>query len=165
MVNALTGAAIPRALVTLNSRTVLSDAEGNFSFPQFQPNGSGVQAYVLAQKPGFAAALNPLESMAQQAVADVTAPLELKLYPDGLISGRVTNARGEPLSKLQVTVFPGERRRHADADAAGRLDDDRLPWRVSLRPAAGHYAVLLRYTSHGDDPEEVVLPVTVSGAK
>ncbi len=159
VVNALTGAAIPRALVTLNSRTVLSDAEGNFSFPQFQPNGSGVQAYVLAQKPGFAAALNPLESMAQQAVADVTAPLELKLYPDGLISGRVTNARGEPLSKLQVTVF-----RESGDDTQTRMQpvgltmtDSHGEYRFDQPP--GHYAVLLRYTSHGDDPEEVVLPV------
>ena len=169
VVNAITGAAIPRALVNLNSRAVLTDAEGSFSFPQFQPNAGATQAYVLVQKPGYAAALNPLESMAQQSVQDLSVPLVLKLYPDGLISGRVTNARGEPLSKIPISVF-----RDTGDDAQTRMQqagvtttDSHGEYRFDEPP--GHYAILLQYARHSDESAEVVLParfpeLTESGA-
>ena len=112
VVNALTGAAVPRALVSLNSRTVLTDSEGRFSLPAFQANGTGsfVQAYVQVTKPGYAQALDPSEASGQQ-VSNLSEPLELSLYPDGLITGIITGSDGEPLARAQVTVLPGGWRR------------------------------------------------------
>ena len=68
VVNALNGAAIQRALVTLNSRTVLTDADGAFRFSHFTDNlartqvqSSAPKAWVKLTKPGFQSALNQTE--------------------------------------------------------------------------------------------------------
>jgi hypothetical protein len=138
VVNALNGNAIPRALVNLNSRAVLTDALGRFEFPQFanpaaSSSGSApgsARAYVLVTKPGFAAALDAQEAMGQQAVADVSVPLELKLYPDALITGTVSGGDLQPLSKLSLTLY-----REMGDESARRL----LPVAFSQTNSRGEY--------------------------
>ena len=51
MINATTGAPVPRALVRLNNRAVLTDHEGKFRFDQ----NTDSSANMLVTKPGFSA--------------------------------------------------------------------------------------------------------------
>ncbi|HEX4578292.1 MAG TPA: carboxypeptidase-like regulatory domain-containing protein, partial [Edaphobacter sp.] len=51
VINATTGAPIPRALVRLNNRAVLTDHDGKFRFDQ----NTESNANILVTKPGFAA--------------------------------------------------------------------------------------------------------------
>ena len=51
VINASTGAPVPRALVRLNNRAVLTDHDGNFRFDQ----NTESSANMLVTKPGFSA--------------------------------------------------------------------------------------------------------------
>lgn len=99
VVNGLTGTPIARALVNLNARAVLTDAQGGFRFADF----IGTTGYAAATKPGYSVDL--IGNTQQQQVADLDAALELKLYPDALITGIVSGPDGLPLERVQVRLL------------------------------------------------------------
>jgi hypothetical protein len=102
VVNALSGATIARALVSLNNRSVLTDSEGRFAFPDF----TDASASAMVSKPGFSAtASGALAGAGRQRIADLDASLELKLYPDAVISGTLTDGEGLPLERVSVLLM------------------------------------------------------------
>lgn len=99
VVNALTGAPVPRALVNLSSRVALTDPQGKFSFADF----TATTAYALVTKPGYSD-VPTAETPRQARLADLDAPVDLKLYPNALITGLVTGPDGLPLGRIQVQL-------------------------------------------------------------
>jgi Carboxypeptidase regulatory-like domain len=156
VVNALDGAAIARALVTLNNRSVLTDSEGRFSFPDF----SDQQASARVTKPGFnQTATGSNMGNPNQRIANLDSTIELKLYPDAIISGTLTDADGVPLDRVQVTLL------------RQMLLPDGLRWQqihgmqtnlhgeFRFREPGGRFRLSVGYAVKGD----IVLPLTYPG--
>ncbi len=154
VVNALTGAPVPRALVTLNSRVVLTDAQGKFSFAGF----ADANAFAQVAKPGYAATALP-ESRRMQRIADLDAFLELKLYPDAILTGLVSGPDGLPLARTQVRL----RRLSFDSTgsrwiASGFSQTD-VHGEYRFDAPAGRFRVVTGFTPRSQERGEAVLPV------
>ena len=156
VVNALNGVAIPRALVSVNSRQALTDTQGKFEFPQF----ADAQATVTVTKPGYSQSADSGEMVVQHRIADLDVPVEVKLYPYALITGMVGGSDGLPLSKLQVTLS------RASYDNSGvrwnnagfAMTNSRGEYRFLV--PAGRYRVALQYNPRTGETGEAVLPVS-----
>lgn len=137
VVNSVTGEPIRGALVqAVGSKTdaVLTDGDGQFQLSDVPSGGTSV----IAHKPGF---LNDMEILAvneSQSIAALTssqsAPLVVKLTPQGVISGRVQDETGEaiedfPVKLIYLHVVEGRKRweQHAitntDPDGGFRFAD------------------------------------------
>ena len=98
---------IRAALVQLlgkKPRAMLTGADGAF---QFDGLGAG-DAVVVARKPGYFSAQEYYpESVGEQHVHLVAnlKPIELKLYPEAVVCGRVTNENGRPLEGFTVQLI------------------------------------------------------------
>ena len=123
VVNAVTQAPIPRALVSSadNRYAALTDSDGHFEFalPRQQPSDSGGFVFagpsarnwvvrgnrmalaLMARKPGFLDP--PAEPVGEKAASgnDITIPL----LPEGIIKGRVTAAGAEPATGVAVQLL------------------------------------------------------------
>jgi hypothetical protein len=158
VVNAVTGAGISRVLVKLNGRTVLTDHEGKFEFDQFTGTGSSLEA----TKPGFYLSSDPGEgSSLSLQPGQLAAPIQVRLYPEALLTGTVTAPDGEPLQHVPVmarrSVFDEMTRRWIPV--AQSQTDSHGDFRLPVPP--GNYRVETRYTTQVSEGSEVVLPVSV----
>lgn len=104
VVNSVTGEGIARAMVRANgptSRTGFSDSEGHFQFEGL-PAG---QVTLTAQKPGYYSEQDangyPVKAVV---VGRNTGSLTVKLQPMSSISGRVTDAVGQPIERIVVRL-------------------------------------------------------------
>jgi Carboxypeptidase regulatory-like domain len=156
VVNALDGAAIARALVSLNNRSVLTDSEGRFAFPDFTDQ----QASARVTKPGFnQSASGGGMGNPNQRITNLDAPLELKLYPDAIISGTLTDVEGTPLDRVQVTLLrqmllPDGLRWQQIHGAQTNLHGE-----FRFREPGGRFRLSVNYSVRGD----IVLPLTYPG--
>jgi hypothetical protein len=158
VINATTGAPVPRALVRLNNRAVLTDHEGKFRFDQ---NTAG-SANILVTKPGFSATTEMQEggNLYLQG-AQLGVPLELRLYPEALLTGTVLGPDGAPLPRISVSALrsfyddTGHRWATVGQDQTDSHGNFRLP------EQAGEYRLETRYTPMDRTTGEAVLPVTV----
>jgi hypothetical protein len=158
VINATTGAPIPRALVRLNDRAVLTDHDGKFRFDQNTLGG----ANILVTKPGFSATTEMQEggNLYLQG-AQLSVPLELRLYPEALLTGTVLGPDGTPLPRIAVTALrsfwedTGHRWVTVGQDQTDSHGNFRLP------EPAGEYRLETRYTPLDRTTGEAVLPVTV----
>lgn len=104
VVNALTGEGVRRAVVHLNGsgpqRDAFTDASGRFEIP----NVTEGRYLVTAQRPGFfdPSAQGPSQQPVWVDVNANTAPVTVKLSPQSVITGRITNENGEPLQRIVV---------------------------------------------------------------
>jgi Carboxypeptidase regulatory-like domain len=158
VVNAVTGSGISRVLVKLNGRGVLTDHEGKFQFDQF----TGTSSSLEVTKPGFYLSTDPTEgSSISLQPAQLAAPIEVRLYPEGLLTGTVTAPDGEPLPHVPViarrSVFDETTRRWTPA--AQTQTDSHGNFRLPVPP--GDYRVETRYTMQTSESHEAVLPVSV----
>lgn len=155
VVNALTGAAVPRALVTLNSRQALTDSQGRFEFPAF----GDAQASVMVIKPGYSQSAEAGEMYVQQKILDLSAAVEVKLYPDAVLSGTAAGQDGLPLSQIPISL------RRANYDVSGprwinagfSVSNSRGEYRFVV--PAGRYRLALGYSPRSRDTQEAVLPL------
>ncbi len=108
VVNALTGKPIPRALVQVaggGTRAMLTGPQGEFSFDGVPVGTTGI--HVL--KPGFSQeGLVNARSAGTVKVAAGSGKVVIKLMPEGVITGQVTDAEGEPLEGVQIMVMHSE---------------------------------------------------------
>lgn len=145
VVNAATGAGIPKALVQGPTSTgqvsVLTGPDGHFEIDEV-PDGA---AMFMPRKPGY---FNEQEleqgsgapRMIQ--ISENTPDIQLKLFPEGVIEGRVLDEAGEPVegAALQALVSQVREGRRRWEEAGGGSTDDTGTFRVaSLRP--GQYLV------------------------
>jgi hypothetical protein len=158
VINATTGAPIPRALVRLNNRAVLTDHDGKFRFDQ----NTESNANILVTKPGFAATTEMQEggNLYLQG-AQLGVPLELRLYPEALLTGTVLGPDGAPLSRISVSAMRsfyddnGHRWLTVGQDQTDSHGNFRLP------EPAGEYRLETRYSPLDRTAGAAVLPVTV----
>ena len=101
VVNALTGEPINRALVQVpNAHSVMTASDGSFEVTGIPD----VVTFLTARKPGFFndPEIHPGRQFLYINVAEVKDPQILKLTPQGIISGRVTDSAGDPIEYLSV---------------------------------------------------------------
>lgn len=154
VVNGLTGAAIPRALVRMNGRTVLTDALGRFDLPQFTLTSGSVQV----SKPGFTFSLDGDANSSQQ-VADLTSRLELRLYPDALVTGTVVGSDRQPLAQIQVVLYRETVNETGRRTVPMGFTSTDVHGGFRFQQPAGHYRVSVAFSQRPSFDGEVMLPV------
>ena len=107
VVDSVSGQPVPHALVRLaapSPRAMLTDSQGKFQFENL-PAGSVI---LEAEKPDYLSrdSMGPHVSLpvSLQLTAD-SPPATLKLTPESIIFGQVTDERGEPLEGFNVAVW------------------------------------------------------------
>ena len=156
VVNALTGAGIARVLVNLSSRRVLTDPQGNFEFPGY----TLARGSVSFSKPGFSNSVEGAQQARLMGSQDLSSPLELKLYPNPILTGIITGRDGLPIAGAQVRIVMAS------------LDTNGLRWinagasqtnihgEYRFNPAPGRYRVNVGYLARTRETGEVILPVS-----
>lgn len=100
VVNSVTGRSISRALVQAGQHAILTDGEGRFEF-------RGVTEFFgipFATKPGYFAE-NTGGMIAWSTAAESQAgPIEVRLTPEAILSGTVTDGRGTPIEGVTVLL-------------------------------------------------------------
>ena len=106
VVNSVNAAPVRGALVQLlgeKPRAVLSEADGTFAFDNLTPG----DAVIAVRKPGYFSAREYYpESVGEQHVhlALHIPAIELKLFPEAVVFGRVMNENGRPLEGFNVEL-------------------------------------------------------------
>ena len=158
VINATTGAPVPRALVRLNNRAVLTDHDGKFHFDQ----NTASSANILVTKPGYSASTEMQDggNLFLQG-AQLSEPLELRLYPEALMTGTVLAPDGSPLPRIPVSVARSiyDDNGHRWVTVGQEQTDSHGNFR--LTEPAGEYRLETRYTPVDRTTGEAVLPVTV----
>jgi hypothetical protein len=98
VINSVTGRPIARALVQTGQHAMLTDGEGRFEFRDVTDNS------VSANKPGYFAENTAWMGGLTQAVSDKPGPLEIKLVPEAIVSGHVTDPSGAPVEGVSVML-------------------------------------------------------------
>jgi hypothetical protein len=144
VVNAATGAPLPRALVQLSGRALLSGLEGEFAFPAV-PGGRN---QISLSKPGFFAPGATHKGWSPPINIEVGAEsgnLVLKMYPEAVISGHIAGNDKEPLEGATIQllhfVSVNGRRQLAPVAAVARSDEDGN-FRVASLPAGRYYVAV-----------------------
>jgi hypothetical protein len=160
VVNAVFGTPIPRALVRLNDRAVLTDHEGKFQFDQFAGPGNSIQA----TKPGFYLSTDPSEAPILFLQPDqLSKPIQIRLYPEALLTGTITAPDGEPLPRVFVVA------RRSTYDEMGRRSipagqgqtDSHGNFRITI--PSGDYKLETRYSTRAGNGSEAILPISLPG--
>jgi hypothetical protein len=158
VINAATGGPVPRALVRMNNRAVLTDHEGKFRFDQ----NTDSSANVMVTKPGFSASteMQDAGNLALQG-AQMAAPLELRLYPEALLTGTVTAPDGTPLPQISVNAYRSfyDVTGHRWMITGQTQTDSHGNFRLPVQ--AGEYRLETRYTPVDRMIDQAVLPVRV----
>ena len=156
VVNAVNGTPVPRALVQIGGRAVLTDHDGKFEFDQFTEMTGSVQI----TKPGYYATLDPNSGATYLSSSQLNEPVRLRLYPEALLTGTVTAASdGEPLRQVQVSamrsVFDDNGHRWVPAGMAqtNRRGEFRIP------VPAGEYRLETMYQGSNYSDSDVIMPV------
>ena len=143
VISSVTGESIGHALVRIagsSQRTVFSDGEGHF---QFEGLTAG-RVIVTAQKPGyfsqqeFRGSANKLVS-----VGPSTDSVVVKLTPQSAISGRVTDATGQPIEHVPVHLTAKavrDGRKHWEARGQQQTDEDGRYRFANLMPGTYYLA-------------------------
>jgi uncharacterized protein (DUF2141 family) len=129
VVNSVTGEPVRRALVQITpmdgvQRSVLTDGEGRFQFSAVPDS----EVAILARKPGFFAdnELHP-DRFLPTMVHPGGAPFVLQLLPEGVITGHITNTKGEPIEDSPVRILKEkivDGRKRWEAVAQANCDED-----------------------------------------
>jgi hypothetical protein len=157
IVNAVTGLPIPRVLVRLNSRAVLTDHEGKFFFDQVTDAAVNLQI----TKPGFSASADPFDAPSLFLRMDqLTGPVEFRLYPEALLTGTVMAPDGEPIPRASVLARRStfdDQGHHWQIIGQSQTDlhgDFRIP------VSAADYRVETRYLARNNGERDAILPVS-----
>jgi hypothetical protein len=160
VINASTGAPVSRALVRLNDRAVLTDHEGKFRFDQ----NTESSANILVSKPGYYAGTDFSEpgNLFLNA-AQLASPLELRLYPEALLTGTMSAPDGSPLPHILVSALRNiyDDAGHRWITAGQAQTDSHGNFRIPV--AAGDYRLESRYSPQDRTTGEAVLPAAVPG--
>jgi hypothetical protein len=141
VVNSLSGKPLSRALVQLNMHSLLTGAEGEFSFEGVPPGS----AYITLTKPGYfgPGALprgRTADSMIE--VGPDTGKLVLKMAPEAVIFGHVTGQDGDPLEAASVqllTLSSVEGRRILTRTRNEVRTDEDGNFRIASLPSGRYY--------------------------
>jgi hypothetical protein len=141
--NAVTGAPIPRVHVTLQRAFdgqsgqygATAGADGKFAIAGIAPGSYSVDG----KKPGFVMPTSPRDRIRVELEADDTKTgIEIKLMPTGTITGRVTDADGEPVEGASVEAQGTRSGDSAATDEQGQFRIGGLaPGRYRVKASSG----------------------------
>lgn len=157
VLNASSGAPIPRVLVQLGTGTAFTDHDGNFSLLD-APSGGGM---VILTKPGYFTSPERTDAPGfPVTAAQLASPLEFRLYPEALLTGTVATQDGAPLSRMQVTArrLATENGVRAFETVASVQTDSRGNFRLAV--PAGDYKVGTQFVATGAETGLTILPAT-----
>jgi Carboxypeptidase regulatory-like domain len=144
VVNSLTGKPLPRVLVQVYNRSLLSGPEGEFSFDGVSPG----RVQIMLTKPGYfmmgTGFSNPWPGNNMVDVGPDTGKVTLKLVPEAVIFGHVTGQDEEPLEGAGVQVLSlisTEGHQHLAPVTEVRTDEDGNFRVVGLHPGRYFLAV------------------------
>jgi hypothetical protein len=158
VVNATTSVAIPRALVRLNDRAVLTDHEGKFQFDQFTGPGNNLQV----TKPGYYLSIDPSDPPTLFLQPDqLNKSIRVRLYQEALLTGTVTAPDGDPLPRISVIARRGtfDETGRRSIPATQGMTDSHGKFRLTVPP--GDYRLETRYAARPGDASQAVLPLSV----
>lgn len=121
--NALSGEPIPKAHITLERQPgsrygALSTAEGKFAIAGLPPG----MYQATVERTGYLQAIGASgSSMEALELKAGPAKVDLKLVPQAVISGRVVNAKGEPVENARVTAVRGVQIGSAETSRKGEF--------------------------------------------
>ena len=163
------GQPLQNAVVSINpagggstNQFVVTDREGNFSMEGLEPK---LSYYVFGSMPAYTE-LRPASRNTPPPTYRVGDSVTLTLTKGGVITGKVTNATGEPLIGIlvhaEMVVRAPNGRRVASGQSRERETDDRGIYRLYGLPA-GQYVVRaggagMSYSSANVDPFDTDVP-------
>jgi protocatechuate 3,4-dioxygenase beta subunit len=103
VVNAVSGAPVPYALVQVGQEAKLADQNGAFRFEAL-PYSS---ASMMARKPGYFSEQELSDDNSQSGtvvLSGETSSVTIRLTPEAVISGHVINSLGDPVEHLPINV-------------------------------------------------------------
>jgi protocatechuate 3,4-dioxygenase beta subunit len=192
VVNSVTGEPISRALVQTGARvatadhaptnqqeadalaelyrqrTALTDREGRFKFVGLPKMKAGF----MVRKPGFFSLSELgddafLSGQNRVNVGVETPPVVLKLVPEAIITGRVTDANGEPLEGVSVRIS-GLQHANGRKQLSPLMQDQEEPqtwttneegdYRVAGLMPGNYYVSAVPYSSNHDQPQSMGIP-------
>jgi hypothetical protein len=156
--NAATGLPVARALVRFNDRAMLTDHDGKFEFDQVTESSGDLQV----TKPGYSFSIDPGDGGGIYVRADQTSKaLELRLYPEALITGTITGPDGAPLPRIFIAAH-----RRVFEEAGGRwiqatqsVTNSHGSFRLAL--PAGDYRLSTHYQVPDGMSSKAILPLSV----
>ncbi len=158
IVSARTGLPVPRALVRFNDRALLADHDGKFEFDQLAEISGDLQVV----KPGFAMGTDPSTTPSLHVQIDeLNGPIEIRLYPEAILTGTLTTPDGEPLPPILVQVRRSvfDESGHHWYPAGSTQTDTHGKFRLPV--PAGDYKIQTQYVPSTAKGGEAVLPVSV----
>src|SRR5215469_13623570 len=159
VLSATTGMPVFRALVRLNDRAVLTDHEGKFEFREYSASQTN---NLQVSKPGFYASADPMEPGTLSLRTDQLAnSIEVRLYPEALLTGTVTRPDGTPLSHISVnarrSVYNDQTHRWTSGGQS--MTDSHGNFRIAVPP--GDYKLQTGYAPRAGGNADAILPVIV----
>ncbi len=153
VVSSVDGIPIRGALVQLmgaNTRAMLTGGNGAFEFEGLMA-GDGV---VVVRKPGYFSAQEYFPESVGELRVHVSPnmkALELKLYPEAVIYGRVTNENGRPLEGLTVQLFHAGMQASRGETLPSVVTNENGEYRLA-ELHAGTYLVGVSQRKNSEDP-------------
>ncbi|MEO6815675.1 MAG: carboxypeptidase-like regulatory domain-containing protein [Edaphobacter sp.] len=158
VINAVSNMPLARALVRMNGRAMLTAYNGKFEFDQVSdPTG-----LVQASRPGFygSSELGGPSGVFLQTIHVIT-PLVLRLYPEAIFTGIVTEPDGDPLVHVVVSARRSmfNSSGHIWIPVAQTQTDSHGRFRLTV--PAGDYKLVSMYISQINGTDKAVMPVTL----
>ena len=160
VLNATTGLPVARALVRFDGRAMLTDHQGRFEFDQFSGGGGRVEVI----KPGYYFALDPSDGSGFDVpTSQLARPMQLRLYPEALLTGTIHAPSGDALPRIPIRAF-----RHSFDNnderwipVAQSFSNSRGSFRLPV--PAGDYVLETQYSTR-PEISQVILPELVPDA-
>ena len=156
VVNALDGLPLPRALVSVNTRSALTDYQGRFEFAGF----TGANAFATVRKPGFSASPDGAAPSSTERLTDLDAPVLIKLYPDALVVGTLTSRDGAPLSHVSVRLLRSQYDGVTLRWTSGGFAQTNAKGEYRISTPAGRFRIATSFVSQSFETGEAILPVS-----
>ncbi len=147
VVNSVTGAPVKQANVQAagpEGKTVLTDREGRFSFPNLKPGNYFLSPQHSLFPQPLSGVLKRPESFVVNA-GETRKDVTVRLIPPGALSGRLVDMDGDPLRNCQVNVLTPsfQRGQRMLMQMNGTSTNDKGEYRI-FQLAAGQYFVSAR---------------------
>ena len=155
VVSAVDGTPLARVLVTINARAALTDSRGRFEFQHF----TDPAAAVALMKPGYSQTDDLSQSNSATRLRNLDASIDLKMYPDAVITGVVTGPDGLPLSMVPVTLRRATYQQGALRWTATRSTSTNSRGEYRFREPTGRFQVATGYIPKSNDTGDTLLPV------
>jgi hypothetical protein len=155
--NAVTNQPVARALVQAGTQAALTGHDGKFEFS----NLTGNSASIRVTKQGFYQGSGEATAETMINAASAADPVEIVLYPEALLTGTVTSAKGEPLPQVRILALRKSEEENGSHWSIGGQSNTDADGQFRLPVAAGDYVLQTQYAPERTGVHGAILPLTV----